>query len=336
MKIVAVVESGLKSREEYREFFRSIREEFGADGILAITTGEFLHSGMPAGEQTETRAHKLIAAGADLVAELPVYAVLLKQDSFVFAIAMLLQKLDCVQELIVPCRKGSVELLEKAGQLMLETPRPYQLELIRLKKERDLDEVIPLAVEKFVPGAGAILQNGMDRFAVEVKKALRLSYCPTRTRFAPAAWDDDRETIPEAWDAVLGDKLRETLDREEKAYFLDIFGGMEEMYSCLNGLKEQKLGFTAMAEELAKVGYPIVSARQYLIRILLGYKSINHSMHALHSYITGMHVLAVRPGSEDIFEKMKASAGIPILMDLDWEKSETERMAQMLYREITK
>lgn len=88
--------------------------------------GPITHTGWMLPESAAHRAEKLYRAGLEPVVEAPVHGVILKPDTYYCALAMLLQKMNCVDALYLPCTQGSEELLERCAQLMLLSPREYR------------------------------------------------------------------------------------------------------------------------------------------------------------------------------------------------------------------
>lgn len=333
MRIVAVLDDGLRDESCYPSYFRKIREFADADEVVVIMSGLFLHSGMPAPDCTENRAEKLVAGGADLVVEMPLQGALLKQDSYVFAIAMLMQKMGFIDELIMPCREGTVEILEKAEQTMLLMPPEYQKELMRLRKTQDLDSAVPAALGKLLSGAEDVLRDPMNRFAVEVKSALRKSYCTTKTVFMSTQLEAELDEIPESVDAELGDMFYTLFGAMPEKWFFDIFGGTDSVVRNIKDLWAEHLSFTQLAERLAERGIPAKTARQYLLRCLLGFRNINHSTSALYSYVSSIRVVKAAAGKEALCEKLRSCADVPVVLENEAD-SELDAAAAKLYESI--
>lgn len=329
MKIAAFIDDGLKSEEFYRSYLQSIRTETKADAVAAIMAGDILHSGFLSAESKEVRSRRLASAGTDLVIESPVHGVILKPDTYAYVMAMLMQKLGCIHTLFLPCQKGDKAVLEQAAQLMLLAPREYQQALRQLRPGRELYEIIPMAVDRFVPGALDAMSNPMNRFAVEVKNAMRLSYCPTKAMFCEVDFDSGPEEISKETDEKLGTLLQSRLQQWTDADLMDIFGSNDSLIALLRASDAET--FTGLAKALVRRDHSILSSRQFLLRALLDFRHITHSNCALFSYITSIRVL--QSSNTKAFAELVERAGTTVLGSNE-ELSTTESKAKELYQQL--
>ncbi len=92
--------------------FRLIREELGPDtAIVCVMSGNYVQRGMPAQWDKFTRAEAALAAGADLVLELPITGVLRSAEGFAETGVDILTRLECVDALSFGSECGSAQQL---------------------------------------------------------------------------------------------------------------------------------------------------------------------------------------------------------------------------------
>lgn len=327
MKIAAFVDDGLKNEEFYVSHIQTVRSVTGADAVAAVMAGDILHNGFLCPQSKESRAEKLTRAGADLVIESPVHGVILKPDTYAYVMTMLMQKLDCVDTLFMPCRRGDTEILNQAAWLMLRAPREYHQVLQKLRPGRELFDVIPEAVGRFVPGAEAAMKDPMNRFALDVKNAVTLSFSPVKVVLHEVDFGWDPEEISPETDARMGELLRERIQIRGTNGLMEIFGSTAGNVAQLQALTANT--FTEFAQGLTCSDCSPLTARQFLLRILLDFRHITHSNYALQSYIPAVRLL--RAGSAEAEAALIQGTGVPVLRG-DVSLSGTESRAAALYK----
>lgn len=88
----------------------------GATHIVAVMSGNFVQRGEPACMPKVVRANAAIAAGADLVLELPLPYAMATAERFAFGAISLLVSLGCVNMLAFGSECGNLKLLEEAAK----------------------------------------------------------------------------------------------------------------------------------------------------------------------------------------------------------------------------
>ena len=73
MKICGIVAEYNPFHNGHKYQINKVKEEFGADGIVAVMSGNFIQRGLPALFDKWTRAKMALQNGVDLVIELPTY-----------------------------------------------------------------------------------------------------------------------------------------------------------------------------------------------------------------------------------------------------------------------
>ena len=95
MTIAAVIAEYNPFHNGHAYQLREIRRQTGADLILVMMSGDFVQRGAPACTDKYTRCRMALAAGADMVCELPVYGALGSAEIFAESAVSLLNQLGC-------------------------------------------------------------------------------------------------------------------------------------------------------------------------------------------------------------------------------------------------
>ena len=96
MTIAAVIAEYNPFHNGHAYQLREIRRQTGADLILVMMSGDFVQRGAPACTDKYTRCRMALAAGADMVCELPVYGALGSAEIFAESAVSLLNQLGCI------------------------------------------------------------------------------------------------------------------------------------------------------------------------------------------------------------------------------------------------
>lgn len=171
-------------RKSCATVFHYMKEATNADTLLLVTSGNFTQQGEPAVGDKYKKAEYLKEQGADLVLELPVYCTLTTADTFSFAAVSMLEKLNCVDELVILCEDAEENLLREIVQFLFIESREYQ-EQIRKYRSEGMTFVKAQAkvVEQFIPGAEKVLSSDINRRAVEYAKAMKRMYSTMKICF---------------------------------------------------------------------------------------------------------------------------------------------------------
>ncbi|MDO3410743.1 nucleotidyltransferase [Saccharibacillus sp. CPCC 101409] len=157
------------------------RELAGADAVVAVMSGPFTQRGEPALLSKRARAEMALAAGADLVLELPVLYALQPAEWFAFGAVSLLDATGVVDSLCFGSESGELEPLEALASRMAGGESPAMREALRQALAAGLS--YPAAYAKAasqVPcggdsaeGAAALLRNPNDTLGLQYLLALR-------------------------------------------------------------------------------------------------------------------------------------------------------------------
>lgn len=178
-------ENSEKSRKIiYSTVFRYIKKITNADTLLLVISGNFTQQGETAVGDKYKKAEYLKKQGADLILELPVYCTLTTADTFSFAAVSMLEKLNCVEELVILCEDAEENLLREIVQFLFIESREYQEQIRKYWSEgMTFVKAQAKAAEQFIPGAEKVLSSDTNRRAVEYAKSMKRMYSTMKLRF---------------------------------------------------------------------------------------------------------------------------------------------------------
>lgn len=351
MKVVAVIEEFNGIREDHRIFLENVRRQTGADYIIAIMSGDFLQQGLPALEDKYIRAAQAVGAGADLIIELPVYCSLASPDTYAYAAVSMLESLHCVDELCIACHTDRPELLPQIARLLFMETYGYQNEIRRLRSRgMSFYDAQAAAMEQRLPGAGAVLKDPVNMFAVEYARALKRLYSTIRPVFVHAEFlsplhstrclRDNTDMsgtdaaagvcIPRphavstgmgcAGDPGISNGVSTYLDTLLK-YELqfserkldDVYGATAMLTEQLRALKGTFTGFEKFARQLATPTRSPANIRRYLLSFILNIRKSDMAICRLYSFAPYANILYCAPGAQLLIKLMRENAWLPLL-----------------------
>lgn len=154
------------------------RKETGADCIVAVMSGNFVQRGAPALADKFTRAAMALAAGADLVIELPPLWSCASAEYFAGAGVSLLEQLGCVRSLCYGCETPNAGLSAHICGILSSEPVKYRRLLNDALKQgccyaaARQKAVLELLPESDRADAAAVLKNPNNILALEYQKAI--------------------------------------------------------------------------------------------------------------------------------------------------------------------
>ena len=170
-----------------------LREALGADtAVISAMSGNYVQRGMPAAWDKSTRAAAAVAAGVDLVLELPVTGVLSSAEGFARTGVEILHRLGIVDYLCFGSETGAAAPFEDLAQMM-ETPAYVE----RLRQALGHGLSYPAARQQAAGALGALLRRPNDILALEYIRALRSLNASLRP-LAIARGGDYHATTPDA------------------------------------------------------------------------------------------------------------------------------------------
>lgn len=112
MKTAGIIAEYNPFHNGHKYQIEQIREEAGADFVVAAMSGDFVQRGAPAVMDKHTRAKSALLSGADLVLELPVTAACASAEYFAAAAVELLGKTGIVDIICYGCETENKELMD--------------------------------------------------------------------------------------------------------------------------------------------------------------------------------------------------------------------------------
>ena len=257
MKIAAFIEepeilSGLSCEEE-ANLYQRMKQESKADALIAVICGNFRQDGSWMQEAHDNRAKHLQKKGVDLVVELPVYCTLNTFDTYAFSAISTLEKLNCVDELLILCRGEEERIRKEITQFLFKEPEN-------------------------------VACDDINSHAVEFGKAVKRLYSTMKVRFLSLNLFNRQEKPDEnqlssfeirLWQE-LKKKLGEIEEQKRKQKILEAYQNDAEMKvldECL-GTKKRSRG----------------ALRRYFLRALLGIRQVEISICGLYSYALYVNV----------------------------------------------
>ncbi|MCR5301544.1 MAG: nucleotidyltransferase family protein [Lachnospiraceae bacterium] len=111
MKVCACICELNPFHKGHEYFFRKMREESGADHIVAVMSGDFVQRGLPAICDKYARTAQALMGGADLVIELPVMYATASADYFAQGAVSALTLMGCVDTLCFGSECADMDML---------------------------------------------------------------------------------------------------------------------------------------------------------------------------------------------------------------------------------
>ncbi|MCD8155467.1 MAG: nucleotidyltransferase family protein [Clostridiales bacterium] len=334
MKIAAIIEEFDSVSAAHEEWIRQVRQRSGADLLIAVMSGDFLQQGLPARENKYIRAQKAAAAGVDLIIKLPVYCSLTSSDTYAFAAVSTLNRLNCVDELYIPCDTTETELLRKAAQfLFIESPQ-YQKEIRRLRASGlSFYSAQAKAVGNAIQGAGPILQDPVNIFAAEYLRALKRMYCRIKPCLiqAPGLSPLSRSGQTQAQGPEISDALsalvKERVESACAAVLNETRGGTSMLTDRILETRSSYETFESYARLLSTATRSPANIRRYLLDLLLGIRKSDMGICQLYSFALYARIIGCRePGpAHSAAEYLRSKAWIPVFLDTPADSSEEKQ-----------
>ena len=129
MKIAGIVAECNPLHKGHQHLMERMRDKAGecrADALVVLMSGDFVQRGEPALLGKAARTEMLLAAGADLVLELPLPYVLSSAEGFASGAMRIFHRLGCIEQIGFGSECGDVALLRRAAEQM-ENERFLQL-----------------------------------------------------------------------------------------------------------------------------------------------------------------------------------------------------------------
>ena len=183
MTIAAVIAEYNPFHNGHAYQLREIRRQTGADLILVMMSGDFVQRGAPACTDKYTRCRMALAAGADMVCELPVYGALGSAEIFAESAVSLLNQLGCIDFLCFGAETIDPHLFHAIVSVLSDEPPEYRTLLQdALKTGMNFPAARSYALGRLLKNTHCshILNLPNNILAIEYMKALRKTGSPIK------------------------------------------------------------------------------------------------------------------------------------------------------------
>lgn len=126
MTIAGIIAEYNPFHNGHEYMIKKVKEETGADYIVAVMSGDFTQRGIPGITDKHTRAKMAVSCGADAVFELPVRFATAGAEHFAAGGVALLTALSCVDYLVFGSECGELSEFSKASDLLLCEPEEFK------------------------------------------------------------------------------------------------------------------------------------------------------------------------------------------------------------------
>jgi len=126
MTIAAIIAEYNPFHNGHEYMIQKVKEETGADYVIAVMSGDFTQRGIPGIADKHTRAKMAVSCGADAVFELPVRFATASAEQFATGAVALFNALSCVDYLCFGSEYGKLSDFTKATELLLHEPEDFQ------------------------------------------------------------------------------------------------------------------------------------------------------------------------------------------------------------------
>ncbi len=125
MKTVGLVVEYNPLHNGHRYHIEAAKAITGADSVVAVMSGDFLQRGEPALVSKWARAEMALAAGVDLVIELPVLFATANAEMFAHGAVSLLDRLGVVDAICFGSESGEIGWMLALAELLANEPRAF-------------------------------------------------------------------------------------------------------------------------------------------------------------------------------------------------------------------
>jgi len=177
MTIAAVIAEYNPFHNGHEYMIQKVKEETGADYIIAVMSGDFTQRGIPGIADKHTRAKMAVSCGVDAVFELPVRFATASAEQFATGAVALFNALSCVDYLAFGSECGELSEFSKASELFLQEPEKFKA-LIQnfLREGHSYPKAFSMAIKESdneTSVSAGLLENPNNLLGLEYMKALK-------------------------------------------------------------------------------------------------------------------------------------------------------------------
>ena len=329
---------------------RRAKELSGADCAVVILGGDFLQRGMPGLYGKWTRAEMALAAGADLVIQLPYFYSCNSGQEYAGGAVSILHGLGCVDVLSFGCEEEDFRKLDLASSVMPEEEQAGGRIRYYLKQGCSYPDAVTRTVSELAgEEAAELLRKPNNLLAVEymrVLKRLQSGISPLPVRRTETIALNGMRSAGEIREAVRGGRLLSVQEAVPASTFRLMCGctdtedpernmlhyllyrlrtadrrGLSEIYSVSEGLEarlqEAAAGCPETLDELMDAvqtrRYTRARIRRTLVHILMGFTQ--EAADAVRGAVYA-RVLGFSEAGRELLRKAAETSSIPVLSNL--------------------
>lgn len=177
MTIAAIIAEYNPFHNGHEYMIQKVKEETGADYVIAVMSGDFTQRGIPGIADKHTRARMAVSCGADAVFELPVRFATASAELFATGAVSLFSSLSCVDYLVFGSECGTISEFTKASELLLQEPQEFKEAIQKqLRQGHSYPKAFALAVKECgreLSVSPELLDNPNNLLGLEYMKALK-------------------------------------------------------------------------------------------------------------------------------------------------------------------
>ena len=348
MKITAILEDFNRSSEQNAKIVEMIRQQTGAEYLVAAMMGDFTEEARFMARDKWTRAKEAKATGLDLALEIPVISGLSDRSTKIFSGIALLKRLYSVDQVAILCRGVEGDKLYELGKFLFMAPPAYQAELkkqlggkpaggnpelFEAAQIRALSQFFP----EMKPSVAEVLADPVNRTAVEIVKAMFQFYWVIKPAYVDISELPEDVVCQETSVNSLAEELHRVIQQftpEALAERLaDTPDGSPELCSCFLAKKEQILGedtWEGIIGLLTEAGYSVDYVRGFLVKFLLGMERGNLIICGLRSNCPHGRVLALSDAKAEEIQKITQKSWTPLIFGSELEAELVEEPKEKL------
>lgn len=179
MTIAAIIAEYNPFHNGHEYMIKKIKEDTGADYVIAVMSGAFTQRGIPGIADKFTRAKMAAVCGVDAVFELPVRFATSNAEVFATGAVSFFQALSCVDYLVFGSECGTLSEFMEAADFLMKEPEEFQTALRQyLKQGHSYPKAFSMAVktsaaEQTVSVSPEFLEQPNNVLGLEYVKALK-------------------------------------------------------------------------------------------------------------------------------------------------------------------
>ncbi len=225
MKIIAIIAEYNPFHNGHLYQLQKSVQETSANGVIAIMSGNFVQRGHPAFFDKWTRTEMALAAGVNLVIELPTFFATASAEQFAFGAVKLLDATGSVHQLCFGSEIMDKYAFEKIASILANEPESFKLALadslaqgLSFPKARESALKTVLKIDEIPTASNSIL--GLEYF--KALKKLNSPITPHLIKRVGSEYNDERLNL-EFSSATAIRKAYFDAQKNKKPFYFDDF-----------------------------------------------------------------------------------------------------------------